>query len=245
MKESTQILAGRRPILEVLTSEGEILEILFSAASFKSLKDLLDLAEKRGIPTRQVDLAEISRLYDGNHQGVIARIKEFKYFELEEVLRGKQNGNRGSFIVILDHIQDPFNLGAIIRSACVCGADGVVIPKDRGARITTTVLKAASGACEHMPIVMVNNLTRTIKELQKKNFWVYAADPCGDEVFAVEFEKNVAVVIGAEHSGVSRLVKESSDFLIGIPMFGVPLSFNASVAAGIILMDVARKRRRA
>ena len=172
---------------------------------------------------------------------MVAFLNEFKYAELEEIVNRTKNRNKRFFAVILDHLQDPHNLGAIIRTGCVFGVTCVIIPKNRSVHVTPSVLKIASGGCEHLPIVMVNNIVQAIEFLKKNNIWVYAADFNGENVFKTKFSADLAIVIGAEGKGVSHLVRQKSDFLISIPMPGKPLSLNASVAAGVIIAEVTKQ----
>ena len=160
---------------------------------------------------------------------------------MEELLA--RAGEEPPFLVIADGIEDPHNLGAIIRSADAAGAHGMIIPRRGGAGLTAAVMKASAGAAQHLPVARVANLASTVQELQKKNIWVYAADMDGEDWCTVDYAGGVALVIGSEGSGVSRLLRERSDRIVSLPMYGRVNSLNASVAAGILLYEVARQRR--
>lgn len=234
------LLGGRHPVLEAIINN-KVHEIYIAKSSLKSLKKLINLANDANIKIHEVDSSKLDMLYSKVHQGVVAVIDEFRYAQLDCILKRNKQKADNFFAIILDHIQSPHNLGAIIRTACVFGITCVIIPKDRSVHVTSSVLKVASGGCEHIPIVMVNNIVSTIKVLQKNNIWVYAADLIGENIFTQKFEKNLAIIIGSEEKGVSNLAKQKSDFSISIPMQGKPLSLNASVAAGIIIAEVVKQ----
>lgn len=240
MKEQ-MLIAGKHSVYEAIISGSKIKEIMFLKSKEQNLNILLTAARQAKIKIKAVEYNEINKLYKGNHQGVVVFLDEFKYAELEEIVNRTKNSNKRFFAVILDHLQDPHNLGAIIRTGCVFGITCVIIPKNRSVHVTPSVLKIASGGCEHLPIVMVNNIVQAIEFLKKNNIWIYAADFNGENVFKTKFSADLAIVIGAEGKGVSHLVRQKSDFLISIPMPGKPLSLNASVAAGVIIAEVTKQ----
>ncbi|MDR1354358.1 MAG: 23S rRNA (guanosine(2251)-2'-O)-methyltransferase RlmB, partial [Oscillospiraceae bacterium] len=238
--EEFVFLAGKRAVWEALTAKNYIEEILFQRGKDRGLRALLDLASQQRIKLKEVELGVINSLYDGVHQGVLARMPGFKYAVLDDVLLSMESCS--GFLMILDHLTDPHNLGAIIRTAAAFGAAGVVIPRDRSAKVTATVLKVASGGCEYVPVVMVRNIADTVGKLRALGVWVYATGFGGEDLFKVSFAKRVAIVVGAEGKGVSRLVAERSDSLLTIPMPGNALSFNVSVASGIIMGELTRQK---
>ena len=242
MKE--QYIVGRNPVLEVLKSEKEVEKILIIKGQLKgSINKIIGIARDRNIIVQQVDKNKLDQISGGNaHQGVAALINAYNYSSIEEILSKAKQSNRPPFIIILDEIEDPHNLGAIIRTAECGGAHGIVIPKRRSAHVTQTVYKSSVGAVEHMPVVKVNNISKTIEELKQKGLWVYGADMDGEEYyFNTELKGPIALVIGSEGKGMSRLVKEKCDFLLKIPMFGQISSLNASNAASILIYEVVRQ----
>ncbi|MDR1260224.1 MAG: 23S rRNA (guanosine(2251)-2'-O)-methyltransferase RlmB [Oscillospiraceae bacterium] len=236
------MLAGKHAVLEALSAGREIVEIQFLRGTRKNLGVLLNLAEQKGIKIREVGTKELDLLYVGVHQGVVAKLSKFKYALLDDVV--SEVLGRGAFFVVLDHLTDPHNFGAIIRTAAVFGVDGIIIPRDRSVQITSTVLKVASGGCEYVPIIMVRNIAETIDKLKREGVVVYAADLQGESLFEFKFSGDLAIVFGAEGKGVSRLAKERSNALLTIPMFGESLSLNVSVAAGIIIAEIAKQKQR-
>ena len=179
---------------------------------------------------------ELDELANENHQGIIIDVGEYEYVDLDDII--SDNG----FIVILDHLEDTHNFGAIIRTCLAAGVDGIIIPKDRSVSVNSTVMKTSVGAALNMKICMVTNLNQTIKYLKDKNYWIYSSDMNGDVYSNVKYDGNVALVIGNEGKGVSELVKKSSDFIVSIPMSSKIESLNASVATGIIVYEIVRQR---
>ena len=187
-------------------------------------------------PIKYVDKNYLDKLVDGMHQGIVVEIDDYSYANLDEII--KENG----FIVILDHLEDPHNFGAIIRTCEAAGVDGIIIPKDRSVDITGTVMKTSAGTLDNMKIVKVTNLNETIRYLKDKGYWVTSTDMEGTPYNEIDYKGNIAIVIGSEGSGVSRLVKENSDFIASIHMKGNVNSLNASVAAGIVIFEASRQR---
>ena len=181
--------------------------------------------------------SELDELANENHQGIIIDVGDFEYSDLDEIIN-QENG----FIVILDHLEDTHNFGAIIRTCAAAGVDGIIIPKNRSVSVNSTVMKTSVGTALNMKICMVTNLNQSINYLKSKNFWIYASDMDGDVYSKVKYDGNVALIIGNEGKGVSDLVKKSADFTISIPMSKEVESLNASVAAGIIIYEVVRQR---
>lgn len=237
-------LEGRNAVLEAIKLDREILEIfVLSTAKEQALQEIQQSAKTRRIPVRTVDKRKLDQMSKtSHHQGVIALVPEYAYAQLEEVLhKGRQM--KDPLLVILDGIEDPHNLGSVLRSAEVFGAIGVVIPKRRAVGVTPTVAKVASGALEHMPVVQVPNLTDAIKRLKKDGYWVAGgAGESSSKVMDQSLTGPMVLVIGSEGKGISRLVREQCDYLVQIPMAGRTGSLNASVATGILLYEIFRQR---
>lgn len=239
---SDELVAGRNPVIELLRSGRPVNQILMLKSEGGSLQKIVAMAKERGVPVKDVAREKLESLCSGvNHQGVIAFTAACDYATVEDIFA--RAGSEPLFVVIADGIEDPHNLGAIIRSADAAGAHGVIIPKRHGAGLTAAVMKASAGAAEHLPVARVSNLAATIEELKKKNVWIYAADMDGESWCTVDYSGAVALVIGSEGSGVSRLLKERSDVVVSLPMCGQINSLNASVAAGILLYEVTRQRK--
>ncbi len=198
---------------------------------------LISLIENLNIKPYFLTKNELDQLADGNHQGIIIDVGEYRYADIDEII--KENG----FIVILDHLEDTHNFGAIIRTCEAAGVDGIIIPKDRSVSVNSTVMKTSSGAAINMKICMVTNLNHTIKYLKDKGFWITTTDMNGENYTNIDYKDNTCIIIGNEGNGVSELVKKSSDFIATIPMKGKINSLNASVAAGIMIYEVIRQRK--
>ena len=238
-------ISGRNPVIEALKSQRTI-DCLYIKAGDKegSIKKILSLAKEQKIIIKEVDKSKLEELAEGTqHQGVVAIVTDYKYYELEEVLEMVKQKGEKPFFIMLDEIEDPHNLGAIIRSAEGAGASGVIIPKRRAASVNATVEKTAAGAASYMPVIKVTNLVQTIEKLKKEGIWIYALDMDGENYDKVDLKGSVALVVGNEGKGISRLIKEKCDFTVKIPMKGQVGSLNASVAASILLYEVVRQRR--
>lgn len=230
------IVFGKNVAKEVINSKIRINKV-FLTKSFDN-RGILDFLEKNNIRRVIIDKREMDLKYKGNHQGIVLDIEDFKYSKLEEVLDK-------DFVVILDHLEDPHNFGAIIRTCESAGVDAIIIPKNRSVEVNSTVMKVSAGALNNQTIVEVNNLSSAIEKLKKSGFWVYGTDMTDSEVYTnVKYDSKVVLVIGAEGNGISRLVREKCDFVVNIPMFGKINSLNASVAAGIIIYEVVRQKNR-
>ena len=239
-------VAGRQPVLEAIRSGQEINKILVAKGQRQgSIREIVAVAREKGIIVQEVERTILDQLSEeANHQGVIAQIADVRYWELEELLANTQKANWDPFLILLDGIQDPHNLGSIIRSAEAMGADGVIIPKRRAVGVTTTVMKSSAGAANYVPVCRVGNLTATIDTLKKQGYWIVGADMAGDVCFTQDLTGSIALVVGGEGSGLSRLVKEKCDFLSSIPMRGEINSLNASVAAALLMFEVVKQRTR-
>lgn len=230
------IVFGKNVAKEVISNNVKINKV-FLTKTFDD-RGILDFLEKNNIRRIIIDKKEMDFKYKGNHQGIVLDIEDFKYSKLDEVLDK-------DFLVILDHLEDPHNFGAIIRTCEAAGVDAIIIPKNRSVEVNSTVMKVSAGALNNSTIVEVNNLVSAIEKLQKSGFWVYGTDMTDSEVYTdVKYDTKTVLVIGAEGNGISRLVREKCDFVVNIPMVGKINSLNASVAAGIIIYEVVRQKNR-
>ena len=201
-------------------------------------KNIISELQKRNIPIKFVDKFELDKLAKGNHQGIMLSIPDYEYTPLDELLK-KEN----TLLVILDHLEDPHNLGAIVRTCEAAGVDGIIIPKNRCVDVNSTVMRTSVGALDYVKIAQVTNLVGTMKELKAKGFWIVGTDMDGTDYQEIDYRGNTAIVIGNEGNGMARLVKENCDFIASIPMNGKVNSLNASVAAGIIIYEAIAKRK--
>ena len=242
-EEREDLVIGRGPVQELLRSARPVESILFQKNLGGSAAKIAWTAKERGIPCKEVDSRKLDSLCGhGNHQGVIAITATAQYSTVEDIFEKAEKAGEPVLLVIADEIEDPHNLGAIIRTAEAAGAHGIIIPKRRSAGLTFSVSKTSAGASLHLPVARVSNLAETINELKKRGVWVYAADMGGSLWDKVDYSGPAALVIGSEGSGVGRLVKERCDAVVSLPMRGKMTSLNASVAAGIILYEIARQR---
>lgn len=238
-------IEGRNAVLEAFRS-GKTIDKLFVLDGCQDgpVRTIVREAKKHDTIIHFVEKERLDQLSETKkHQGVIAVAAAYEYAEVDDILEIAREKGEPPFLFLLDNIEDPHNLGAIIRSADAAGAHGMIIPRRGGAGLTAAVMKASAGAAQHLPVARVANLASTVQELQKKNIWVYAADMDGEDWCTVDYAGGVALVIGSEGSGVSRLLRERSDRIVSLPMYGRVNSLNASVAAGILLYEVARQRR--
>ena len=244
--DGLEVVAGRNPVVEVLSGDRDVERVFIADGSEGSVSKIVALAREQGVIVDFVPKEKIDAMAPGvKHQGVVAKVSEYKYAEMEDVFAKAEASGEDPFIIILDEISDPHNLGAIIRTAECAGAHGVVIPKRRAASLTQTVALSAAGAIENMPVVQVTNLARAIEELQEKGVWVGAADMDGETYYEANLTGPIAIVIGNEGKGVGRLVKEKCDFVLSIPMYGKINSLNASNAAAVLMYGIRRARTNA
>jgi 23S rRNA (guanosine2251-2'-O)-methyltransferase len=239
-----EYIVGRNPVLEVLKAEKEIDKIYVSKGELKgSIKKIISIAKDKNIVIQYVDKKKLDQIAPGvNHQGVAALVTPYDYYSIDDILNKAKESKKPPFIIILDGIEDPHNLGAIIRTAECAGVHGIIIPKRRAAHVTETVYKSSAGAVEHMLIAKVSNIPSTIDRLKDDGLWIYGADANGENYyFDTELKGPVALVIGSEGKGISKLVKEKCDFLVKIPMYGKISSLNASNAASILIYEVVRQ----
>lgn len=238
MKEQKNIIAGRNAVLEAMSGSREIEKLIVQKNSRGVLKDILKKARENRIPIRYEDRSNIDKLFNGQHQGVVAFVAAYKYSSVEEILQTDET----PFIVVLDNIEDPHNLGSVIRSCDGAGVSGVIIPKDRAVGLTATVGKVSAGAIEHVKVARVTNIANTIDKLKERGIWVAACDMDGEVYYQKDLTGSIALVIGNEGKGISRLVKEKCDFSVAIPLSGKINSLNAGNAAAILMYEVRRQR---
>lgn len=241
-KENKNLLIGRNPVTEALKSGREIDKIYVSNREGSIIK-ILGMAKDKGIPVMYVEKTALDRMSGGKaHQGIIAYVSEYKYSDLDDIFKLAESKDEEPFIVVLDGIEDPHNLGAIIRTAECAGAHGVVIPKRNAVGLTDTVAKTSAGAIEYMPIVKVTNVPTLIDELKERGLWTVCLDMDGVSHTKEDLRGKVAIVIGSEGFGVSRLVKEKCDLVCSLPIKGHINSLNASNAAAIMMYEILRQR---
>ncbi len=244
--DGLEIIAGRNPVTEALNGEREVERVFIADGAEGSVSKIVAIAREQGVIVDFVPKEKIDGMAPGaKHQGVVAKVSEYKYAELDDVFEKADASGEDPFIVILDEVTDPHNLGAVIRTAECAGAHGIIIPKRRAASLTQTVALSAAGAIESMPVVQVTNLARTIEELKERGVWVAAADMDGETYYEANITGAIAIVIGNEGKGVGRLVKEKCDFVLSIPMYGSINSLNASNAAAILMYGIRRARNNA
>ena len=237
-----QYIVGRNPVMEALKSGRKIEKLYIQKGELKgSINKIIPMAKEKNIIIQTVDKNKLDEISKGNHQGVAALVGTFNYSTIEDILKLAEKAKENPFIIILDGIEDPHNLGAIIRTGECAGAHGIIIPKRRAASVNQTVYKSSAGAVEHISIAKVNNISNTIEFLKDKGLWVYGADLQGEDYYNVDLKGPVALVIGSEGQGLSRIVREKCDFLLKIPMLGNISSLNASNAASILIYEKIRQ----
>ena len=247
MRYEELTIEGRNAVLEAFRS-GKTIDKLFVLDGCQDgpVKSILREAKKTDTIINFVDKERLDRLANsGHHQGVVAQAAAYEYAEVEDILNAAKEKGEAPFIFILDEIEDPHNLGAIIRTANLCGAHGVIIPKRRAVGLTATVAKTSAGAVNYTPVAKVTNIAKTIEELKKEGMWFVCADMDGQMMYDLNLTGPIGLVIGNEGAGVSRLVKEKCDFTASIPMKGDIDSLNASVAAGVLAYEIVRQRLKA
>ena len=238
------LIIGRNAVSEALRSGRAIDTLLVSKGERNgSVGQIIAKCRDMGVVIKEVDRKKLDFICGGAaHQGVAAYAASHEYANLEDVFALADERGEKPFIIVCDELEDPHNLGAILRTAEATGAHGVIIPKRRNASLSYVVGKASAGAVEYVPVVRVANIAQTIDELKEKGIWFYAADMDGQDWCSVDYDGGVGLVIGSEGRGISRLVKEKCDFIVSMPMKGKINSLNASVAAGVLMYEVARQR---
>jgi 23S rRNA (guanosine2251-2'-O)-methyltransferase len=226
---------GKNAVSELLKNDEKV-QKAYIATNFNDQNLILALTKKQ-IDIKKCSKWELDKLEKGNHQGIIIDVPDYKYANINELIK------EDAFLVILDHLEDTHNLGAIIRTAEAAGVNGIIIPKDRSVSVNGTVMKISAGALEYMKVVQVTNINETIAYLKKQGFWIIGTDMEGTCYSEIDYKGKIALVIGNEAKGISKLVKQNCDFLASIPMNGKINSLNASVAAGIVIFEANRLRK--
>ena len=240
------IVEGRNAVLELLNSDRDINKIFVQAGEkHGSINKIIAIAKENKVVVTEVEKSKLDFMSKtNNHQGVIAIVPPFNYCEIEDILDLAEQRNEDAFILILDGVEDPHNLGSIIRTAETAGVHGIIIPKRRSVTVNSTVSKVSAGAVEHMKIARVNNINEAIRKLKENGLWIIGTDMnTNTYYYNQDLKGNIAIVIGSEGFGISRLVKENCDMLVKIPMKGKITSLNASVSAGIIIYEAVKQRR--
>ena len=243
-EEDNLVIYGRNAVLEAFRS-GKTIDRLYvqEGVADGTLQSILRTAKKTDAVINFVSKDRLNKYAEGDkHQGVVAMAAAYNYADVEDILNAAKEKGEPPFIIVLDDIEDPHNLGAIIRTANQAGAHGVIIPKRHAVGLTATVARTSAGAINYTPVAKVTNISRTIEELKEKGIWFACADMSGELMYNCNLTGAIGLVIGSEGNGVSRLVKEKCDFVVKIPMFGQIDSLNASVAAGVLSYEIVRQR---
>lgn len=238
-----QYITGRNPVIEVLKNREDVEKVLVLKGELKgSINKIVGIAKDRGIIIQEVNQRFLDDISDGGvHQGVAAVISPFKYSSIDEILDYARSRDEDPFVLILDEIEDPHNLGAIARTAECAGVHGIIIPERRSASVNQTVYSSSAGAVEYMKIAKVTNISQSLKKLKEEGLWIYGADMDGESYYRSNLTGSIGLVIGNEGKGISRLVKENCDVILSIPMLGKISSLNASNAASILMYEVVRQ----
>lgn len=241
---SEDLIMGRNTVLEALRSNRDIHKIWIAEGATKGqIQQVIAVAKENKVLIQTAPKKKLDQMVDGNHQGVIAQVAAYQYAEIDEIFKVAESRQEDPFILLLDELEDPHNLGSILRTADASGVHGIIIPKRRSVGLTATVAKASTGAIEHVPVVRVTNLSRTIEDLKERGVWIAGTDAKGSQDYRkMDGTLPLGIVIGSEGKGMSRVVKEKCDFLYHLPMVGHVTSLNASVAASLLMYEVYRKR---
>lgn len=245
IEETKEFIIGRNSILEALKSGRSVNKLFVSKGEKQgSIREIIGLAKQQGIIVQEVTTAKLAEMSGGaRHQGVLATVAPIEYVEIEDILAIAKAKDEPPFLVLLDELTDPHNVGAILRTADAAGVHGVLIPKRRSCPISAVVAKTSAGAVEYVPVARIGNIVQTLKELKKQGLWIVGADMDGQEnYYETDLTMPIVVVVGSEGEGMSRLTKENCDFLVKIPMRGKITSLNASVACSLLLYEVLRQR---
>ena len=244
MRYEESVCEGRNPVIEAFRS-GKTIDRIFVLKDCHDgpIQTIIREAKKKNTLINYVNNTRLDQMSEtGRHQGVIAYMAAYGYAEVQDILDAAEAAGEPPFIILLDGIEDPHNLGAIIRTANLCGAHGIIIPRHGACGLTASVAKASAGAINYTPVAKVTNITKTIKELKEKGLWFVCADSDGENMYNLNLTGAIGLVIGNEGKGVSRLVKESCDYTASIPMKGNIDSLNASVACGVLAYEIVRQR---
>ncbi|MGK7379867.1 23S rRNA (guanosine(2251)-2'-O)-methyltransferase RlmB [Planococcus sp. 1R117A] len=239
-----EIIGGKNPVLEALRADRDVNKIwVAEGVQKKGITELLQLAKEKGVLVQFVPKKKIDGLTDSNHQGIAAAVAAYNYAELNDLFSAAAARSEDPFFLILDELEDPHNLGSIMRTADAIGVHGLIIPRRRAVGLTAVVAKSSTGAIEHVPVVRVNNLSQTIDELKKRGVWIAGTDAKESMDYRnMDAGLPLAIIIGSEGKGMSRILRDKCDFLYQLPMVGHVTSLNASVAASLLMYEVYRKR---
>ena len=232
------LVSGRNNVKEILKNfkKNNMVKKAILQNNFNE-NDILSLLKSQNIPIKYEEKVKMDALAKNNHQGVILETGDYNYCSIDDIIRDKESCK----IVLLDHLEDPHNLGAIVRTVEASGVDGIILPINRSVSVNETVMKTSVGTLFDVKICQVTNINNTIKYLKKNGFWIYGADMEGESCYEIDFSPKSCLIIGNEGSGLARIVKESSDYIVSIPMYGKVNSLNASVAAGILIYEMVKK----
>jgi len=236
------IIIGRNPVIEALKSGRNIEKIYIAKGTEGSVKKIAAMAGEKGVPIHYEEKRIIDKLSDENHQGVVAYVSAYAYCEVEDILERAKSRGEEPFVVLLDGIEDPHNLGSIIRTAEAAGVHGVIIPKRRASGLTAVAVKASAGAAEHILCAKVSNISQTIDKLKDAGIWIAACDIEGEVYYKADLQGGIGLVIGGEGTGIGSLIKRKCDFTISVPMKGKVDSLNAANAASILMYEVRKQR---
>lgn len=244
LKMDDELIIGKNPVIEALKSGRSVNKIMISENINQNVYRQLEKASKSTrVIIQKVPKNKLDQLTDGNHQGVIAYVAAYQYASMNDLYARAHEKNEAPFFIILDGLEDPHNLGSIMRTADATGAHGIIIPKRRAVGLTATVAKTSAGAIEYVPVVRVTNIADTIEELKAKNIWIVGTEADSQEDYrTLDGETPIALVIGSEGKGMSRLVRDKCDWTVSLPMEGKVSSLNASVASSLLLYEIYRKR---
>lgn len=230
---------GRNVVKEAFFSNREIYELFLLDSIVNKEKGLIDKFKEKGIPITILNKGQMNNRFQGNHQGFAANVKDYEYCELDDVI----NPDVKQCFIILDGLEDPQNLGAILRTADATRMDGIIIPKNHSVSLNGTVAKVSVGAIEHVKMIQVSNISNTITKLKQKGFWIIGTDMAGEKLYSdIDVSTSIAIIIGSEGFGMSRIVREACDYLVNVPMKGYVNSLNASVTAALLMYEVLRKK---
>jgi 23S rRNA (guanosine2251-2'-O)-methyltransferase len=237
-------ISGRNAVSEALRSRRPIDKVLVTKGNHTgSIKSLIAQFRERGVPIKEIDKRRLEVLVGTNHQGIAAVAACKEYATIDDLFHAAEIKGEPPFFIVCDQLEDPHNLGAIIRTADATGVHGVIIPKRRSVGLTSSVYKSSAGAVEYVPVARVTNISDTLRELKKRGVWIYGLDMDGEPWCSTDLLGPAAIVIGSEGKGIGRLVREQCDYILSLPMLGKVSSLNASVACGVILYEVARQRK--
>ncbi|OCA88570.1 23S rRNA (guanosine(2251)-2'-O)-methyltransferase RlmB [Pradoshia sp. D12] len=241
---SDDLIMGRNTVLEALRSKRDIHKIWIAEGATKGqIQQVIAVAKENKIMIQTAPKKKLDQMIEGNHQGVIAQVAAYQYAEIDDMFKLAESRQEDPFILLLDELEDPHNLGSILRTADASGVHGIIIPKRRAVGLTATVAKSSTGAIEHIPVARVTNLSRTIEDLKERGVWIAGTDAKGSQDYRLmDGTMPLGIVIGSEGKGISRVIKEKCDFLYHLPMVGHVTSLNASVAASLLMYEVYRKR---